>query len=73
MTAIANEIRKDIVEITPEGVKVVIHNVPTRLVKDQFGNEHEAHSMAVAMRLEELVNRALKIDSNPGATHYLEF
>jgi hypothetical protein len=73
MTAVANEIRKDSVEVTPEGVTVIIHNVPTRLVKDQFGNEYEAHSMAVAMRLEELVNRALKIDSTPGVTHNLEF
>jgi hypothetical protein len=73
MTAISNEIRKDSVEVTPEGVTVIVHNVPTRVLKDEFGREHEGHSIGVAMRLEELTNRALEEDSSPGAVHELEF
>ena len=73
MTAITHETRKDSVEVTPEGVTVIIHNVPTRILKDEQGREYEGHSIGVAMRLEELTNRALEMDSTPGVVHELEF
>ena len=52
---------------------MIVHNVPTRVLKDEFGREHEGHSIGVTMRLEELTNRALEADSSPGAIHELEF
>jgi hypothetical protein len=73
MTLIANEIRTTNEYTTKEGVKVVIHNVPTKFLKDEFGTEYEAHSIAVAMRLEELTNKALEISAVSGTVHELEF
>jgi hypothetical protein len=58
---------------TKQGATVVIKNVPAKYVKDDFGNELETYSMATAMRLEELTNRALEADSSPGVVHELEF
>ena len=52
---------------------MVIKNVPAKFIKDDFGTEIETYSMAVAMRLEELTNRALEQDSSPGTIHELEF
>jgi hypothetical protein len=58
---------------TKQGATVIIKNVPTRFVKDDLGQVHEANSIRVAMRLEELTNRALEADSSPGVVHELEF
>ena len=73
MTLIANETRTTNEYTTKDGVKVVIHNVPTKFLKDEFGTEYEAHSIAVAMRLEELTNKALQINAVSGTIHELEF
>ncbi len=73
MPVVIEEIRKDSIEILPEGITVIIHNVPTQFVKDQYGMEYEAHSIAVAMRLEELTNQALEIDATRGSVHEFQF
>ncbi len=73
MTPIANETRTTNEYTTKDGVRVVIHNVPTKFLKDEFGTEYESHSIAVAMRLEELTNKALKISAVAGTVHNLEF
>jgi hypothetical protein len=73
MTQIANETRTTNEYTTKDGVKVIIHNVPTKFLTDEFGTEYEAHSIAVAMRLEELTNKALKINAISGTVHELEF
>lgn len=62
-------IRKDSIEILPEGITMIICNVPTKFIKDQYNTEYEAHSIAVAMRLEELTNQALEIDATSGTVH----
>jgi hypothetical protein len=58
---------------TKQGATVVIKNVPTRFLKDDYGRVYETNSIRVAMRLEELTNRALEADSSPGVIHELEF
>lgn len=58
---------------TKHGATVIIKNVPTRFVKDDFGQVYETNSIRVAMWLEELTNRALEADSSPGVVHELEF
>lgn len=73
MKAVLNETRVESRYTTKGGTTVVIKNVPAKFVKDDFGNELETYSMATAMRLEELTNRALEADSSPGVVHELEF
>ena len=73
MTVIANETRTSNEYTNPEGVKIIIHNVPTKFVRDEYGTEYETHSIAVAMRLEELANKALQLNATPGTVHELEF
>ncbi len=73
MPTVIDEVRKDSIEVLPEGITVIIHNVPTKFVKDQYGTEYEAHSIAVAMRLEELTNQALEIDATLGTVHEFQF
>ena len=58
---------------TKQGATVIVKNVPTRFVKDDYGRVYETNSIGVAMRLEELTNRALEQDSSPGTIHELEF
>ena len=71
MTLIANEIRSDYT-ITVEGVKITIKGVPTRFTVTPQG-EQRGYSIGVALRLEELTNRALATNSESGAVHELEF
>ena len=73
MTVIANETRTTNEYTSKEGVKIIIYNVPTKFVQDEYGTEYETHSIAVAMRLEELTNKALQLDATPGTVHELEF
>ena len=40
--------------------------------EDEDGITHKIFSLATAMRLEELTNRALEVDSSPGTIHELE-
>jgi hypothetical protein len=73
MTAIQLEVRMDSVQTTTNGATVVIHNVPTKIHEDMYGNEHVIRSLGVAIRLEELTKRTLEADSTPGVVHHLEF
>jgi hypothetical protein len=70
---IADEIRSEYQYTNKLGASVVIRNVPARVVEDDDGITHKIFSLATAMRLEELTNRALEADSSPGAIHELEF
>jgi hypothetical protein len=73
MTAIAEEIRTEYRYTNKSGATVVIRNVPARYSEDESGEVHKIYSLAVAMRCEELSNRAFEIDSSDGAIHELEF
>jgi hypothetical protein len=67
------EIRSEYRYSNKARASVVIKNVPARMVEDEDGVTHKIFSLATAMRLEELTNRALEADSSPGAVHELEF
>ena len=73
MSAVKDEIRMDSSYTTKDGVTVIIRNVSTKFLRDEFGIEHQSYSFAVAMRLEELTNYALELDSTAGVVHHLEF
>jgi hypothetical protein len=73
MPAVVNEIRLTNTYTDKNGVTVVIHNVPTKILTDEFGTEYESHSIAVAMRLDELTNKALFNNQVSGTTIELEF
>ncbi len=73
MNTILNETRVTYKYTNKNGATVIIKNVPAKFLKDEFGNEHETYAFGVAMRLEELCNRAFEIDSSDGAVHELEF
>jgi hypothetical protein len=70
---IAEEIRSEYQYSNKAEASVMIRNVPARVVEDENGITHKIFSLATAMRLEELTNRALEADSSPGAIHELEF
>jgi hypothetical protein len=69
----SDEIRSEHQYSNKDGASVVIRNVPARVVEDEDGITHKIFSLATAMRLEELTNRALEADSSPGTIHELEF
>jgi hypothetical protein len=69
---IADEIRREHRYSNKAGASVVIRNVPARVVEDEDGITHKIFSLATAMRLEELTNRALEADLSLGAIHELE-
>ena len=73
MSAVKDEIRMDSSYTTKDGVTVIIRNVPTKFLRDEFGIEHQSHSFTVAMRLEELTNYALELDYTAGVVHHIEF
>jgi hypothetical protein len=67
------EIRAEYRYTNKLGATVVIRNVPARYGEDESGEVHKIYSLAVAMRCEELSNRAFEIDSSDEAIHELEF
>ena len=73
MSAIADEVRSEYRYRNKAGASVMIRNVPARFVEDEAGVTHKIYSLAVAMRCEELTNRAFEQDSSPGTIHELEF
>lgn len=73
MTSVQNEIRKTNTYTSKTGVTVVVYNVPTKILYDEFGTEYESHSIAVAMRLDELTNKALLENSASGSVYEFEF
>jgi hypothetical protein len=72
MSQILNEVKLNYEIITREGVHVTITGVPTRL-RSYEGEEIQTHSIAVALRLEQLVNAVVAQDPTPGRTVELEF
>jgi hypothetical protein len=73
MNTILNETRVTYKYTNKNGATVIIKNVPAKFLKDEYGHEHQTYAFGVAMRLEELSNRAFEVDSSDGAIHELEF
>jgi hypothetical protein len=51
------ETRIEYTYTTKKGVQVVVSGVPVTVAREPNGQEHQVFSMAVAMRLEELIKR----------------
>ena len=73
MNIIAPETRIDYTYTTKTGVTVVISGVPVSIAIEASGQEHQVFSMAVSMRLAELIKRAKSTNANAGSTFQLEF
>ena len=58
---------------TTKGVTVLVSGVPVTTAKEPSGEAHEVFSMAVAMRLEELIKRVKNSNAEPGSIQNLEF
>jgi hypothetical protein len=58
---------------TKKGVTVVVSGVPVTTAKEASGEEHQVFSMAVSMRLEELIKRVKNSDAVSGTVFKLEF
>ena len=58
---------------TTKGVTVLVSGVPVTTAREDSGEEHEVFSMAVAMRLEELIKRVKNSDAETGSVQRLEF
>jgi hypothetical protein len=58
---------------TTKGVTVVILDVPVTTAREASGEEHDVFSMAVIMRLEELIKRVKQSDAKAGSVYTLEF
>ena len=67
------ETRIEYTYITKKGVTVVVSDVPVTTARESSGEEHQVFSMAVAMRLEELIKRVKNSDSETGSVLRLEF
>jgi hypothetical protein len=72
MTTVLNEVRKQNTYTSKSGVPVIVHNVLTKVLVDEFGTKYESHSLAVAMRLDELTNKALQ-QATSGDVYEFEF
>jgi hypothetical protein len=73
MSRVSTEVREEFTYTSPEGVVVIVSDVPMETVVMPDGTPHKTYSMAVAMRLDELLNRALEQDSTPGTVQRLRF
>lgn len=58
---------------TTKGVTVLVSGVPVTTAREDSGEQHEVFSMAVAMRLEELIKRVKNLDTEAGSVQHLEF
>ena len=58
---------------TTKGVTVLVSGVPVTTAQEDSGEEHEVFSMAVAMRLEELIKRVKNSAAEKGSVQRLEF
>jgi hypothetical protein len=65
MTALAHETKIDFQTNTPEGVQFVVHGVPARIRHSPDGQEFRTFSMAVSLRLDELIKDVLTRDTTP--------
>jgi hypothetical protein len=72
MSQVLNEVKMDYRITTREGVHVTITGVPTR-VRYFEGEEMQTHSIAVALRLEQLVRAVVAQDPSAGRVAKLEF
>jgi hypothetical protein len=73
MKNILGEIKTNFEIDTREGVRVTITGVPTHIHHLPDGEEFQAHSFAVALRLEALVKAIVAQDPTPGRTAEHEF
>jgi hypothetical protein len=73
MSRVSTEVREESTYRSPAGAVVIVSDVPTETVVMPDGTSHKTYSMAVAMRLDELLNRALEQDSTPGTVQHLQF
>ncbi len=67
------ELREEFTYTSPKGVTVIVSDVPTETILMPDGTAHKTYSMAVFMRLDELLNRALEQDSTAGTVQRLRF
>lgn len=72
MSKILNEVKLDYKLTTREGVHVTITGVPTR-VRHYEGQEMQTHSIAVALRFEQLVRALVAQDPTAGKQTQTEF
>jgi hypothetical protein len=73
MNVIALETRIDYTYTTKTGVTLVISGVPVSVAREASGEEHQVFSMAVSMRLAELIKRVKNANANAGSSFQLEF
>ncbi|MEY4531581.1 MAG: hypothetical protein RLZZ156_2302 [Deinococcota bacterium] len=73
MNVIAPETRIDYTYITKKGVQVVVSGVPISVAREQSGEEHQVFSMAVSMRLSELIKKVKNSDFAADSVVKLEF
>jgi hypothetical protein len=73
MSVAALETRIEYTYTTKKGVMVVIADVPVTTAREASGEEHQVFSMAVAMRLEELIKRAKNAGDAPGTVLRFNF
>jgi hypothetical protein len=73
MSSATLESRIEYTYTTKKGVTVIVSEVPVTTAKEATGEEHQVFSMAVAMRLEELIKRVKNSDAASGSVLKLEF
>ena len=73
MNTIAPETRIDYTYTTKTGVTIVISGVPVSIAQETSGEEHQVFSMAVSMRLAELIKRVKNANASAGSSFQLEF
>lgn len=73
MNEVALETRIEYTYTTKKGVKVIVVGVPVTIAQELSGAQHQVFSMAVAMRLEELIKRVKNSDALAGSVLQLEF
>ena len=73
MNTIAPETRIDYTYTTKTGVTIVISGVPVSIAQEQSGEEHQVFSMAVSMRLAELIKKVKNADFAVDSVVNLEF
>jgi hypothetical protein len=73
MHSIAPETRIEYTYTSKQGVTVIISGVPVSLAREDTGEEHQVFSMAVSMRLSELIKRVKNSSAVTGNVVRLEF
>jgi hypothetical protein len=73
MHSTAPETRIEYTYTSKQGVTVIISGVPVSLAREDTGEEHQVFSMAVSMRLSELIKRVKNSSAITGNVVRLEF